>query len=255
MLSDYRSDKWYTIFSEILLKTLRSAYLSASAVDFISCSIEALSPNILIQKEERIQILENLWKVFQSVPPVSQQQLVPEIKSKWESTLNALKSPVPVDLDKIHDVIDCKITFNKAQIKCDDPYELYLFIRSNTDVPLKIKKFSIVLWDTNSLFKLFAKDAGEYTKRWETLRPMRQELLLEPSKCYKIVFEGDKTQFAENIELQIVKVELEMGSDRVFALMTQSTSLNKTKPFKDNFLQKDCMELIPVISSLYVTPT
>lgn len=165
MLSDYRADKWYTIFSEILLKTLRSAYLSASAVDFISCSIEALSPNILIQKDERIQILENLWKVFQCVPPVSQQQLVPEIKSKWESTLNALKSPIPVDLDKIHDVVDCKITFNKAQIKCDEPYELYLFIRSNTDVPLKIKKFSIVLWDTKAFFKLFAKDAGEYTKR------------------------------------------------------------------------------------------
>lgn len=65
MLSDYRIDRWYTVFTEVLLKTLRSAFLSASVADFISCSIEAMSPNILIDAAERIVILENLWKVFQ----------------------------------------------------------------------------------------------------------------------------------------------------------------------------------------------
>lgn len=65
MLSDYRIDKWYTVFTEVLLKTLRSAFLSASVADFISCSIEAMSPNIEIDITERIVILENLWKVFQ----------------------------------------------------------------------------------------------------------------------------------------------------------------------------------------------
>lgn len=65
MLSDYRIDKWYTIFTEVLLKTLRSAFLSASVADFISCSIEAMSPKINIDTAERIVILENLWKVFQ----------------------------------------------------------------------------------------------------------------------------------------------------------------------------------------------
>lgn len=254
MLSDYRADKWYTIFTEILLKTLRSAYLSASPVDFIVCSIEALSPNILIQTEERVQILENLWKVLQGVPPVSQQQIVPELKSKWESTLETLKSPVLIDLDKISDVLDCKITFNKAQLKCNETYQLYLFVRNNTDVPLKVRKFTVVLYDSKIFFKIFGTEAGEYTKRWETLRPMTSEILLEPGKCYKIVFQGDATQLVENIEIQIVKVELEMGAKN-WAVMTQSHGLNKTKQFKSNFLQRDCMELLSVINSCYVTPT
>lgn len=64
MLQDFRTEKWYTIFTEILTKTIQSATLSASVNDFVSSSIEALSPNIKISTGERRNILENLWKVF-----------------------------------------------------------------------------------------------------------------------------------------------------------------------------------------------
>lgn len=65
MLSDYRDDLWYPVFTEVLLKTLQSAFLAASVADFIACSIEALSPKINLNKSDRIIVLENLWKVFQ----------------------------------------------------------------------------------------------------------------------------------------------------------------------------------------------
>jgi trafficking protein particle complex subunit 11 len=64
MLSDYRQEKWFTIFTDILLKTIQSAVLGASINDFVATSIEALSPSIKIEKVERQNILENLWKVF-----------------------------------------------------------------------------------------------------------------------------------------------------------------------------------------------
>lgn len=64
MLSDYRSEKWDNIFTDVLLKTLRSAFLSSSVPDFIECSVEALSNNIGMEESERIIVLENLWKVF-----------------------------------------------------------------------------------------------------------------------------------------------------------------------------------------------
>ena len=64
MLSDYRQEKWYTIFTDILLKTIQSSILAASVNDFVATSIEALSPSIKIGKNERQNILENLWKVF-----------------------------------------------------------------------------------------------------------------------------------------------------------------------------------------------
>lgn len=64
MLQDYRQEKWYTIFTEILIKTIQSASLAANVNEFVSSSVEALSPNIKISIAERQQILENLWKVF-----------------------------------------------------------------------------------------------------------------------------------------------------------------------------------------------
>lgn len=64
MLQDYRQEKWYTIFTEILIKTIQSASLAANVNEFVSSSVEALSPNIKISLSERQQILENLWKIF-----------------------------------------------------------------------------------------------------------------------------------------------------------------------------------------------
>lgn len=65
MLPDYRQDKWNLIFTDVLMKTLRCAFLSASVSDFIICSIESLSLKIICDQKERILVLENLWKVFQ----------------------------------------------------------------------------------------------------------------------------------------------------------------------------------------------
>lgn len=64
MLSDYRQEKWFTIFTDILLKTVQSSILAASVNDFVASSFEALSPSIKIGTVERQNILENLWKVF-----------------------------------------------------------------------------------------------------------------------------------------------------------------------------------------------
>lgn len=65
MLTDYRREQWSPIFSDVLLKTLRCAFLTASITDFIACSIEALSLRVNCEQNERIIVLENLWKVFQ----------------------------------------------------------------------------------------------------------------------------------------------------------------------------------------------
>ena len=102
MLPDYRPDKWNLIFTNVLMKTLCCAFLAASVADFISCNIEALSVKIICDEKERVLVLENLWKVFQSVPPVmSQSQASQELRRSWEKSLASFKSSVVIDLNKI----------------------------------------------------------------------------------------------------------------------------------------------------------
>lgn len=129
MLSEYRIEKWNNIFTQVLLKTLRSAFLSASVPDFITCSIETLSEKIVIKRPERIVILENLWKVFQKVPPIAQSQIVPELHMNWERALNTFNTELILDLDKITKLFDCTVKFEKNQILHNEVARVNLFIR------------------------------------------------------------------------------------------------------------------------------
>lgn len=129
MLSEYRNEKWNIIFTQVLLKTLRSAFLSASVPDFIACSIESLSKNIMMKRPERIVILENLWKVFQNIPPLAQSQIIPELYSDWEKSLAKFNTKLSLDLDKIAILFDCAIKFEKDQILRNEISRVSLFIR------------------------------------------------------------------------------------------------------------------------------
>lgn len=129
MLTEYRMENWNNIFTQVLLKTLRSAFLSASVPDFIICSIESLSSKNVIKRPERIAILENLWKVFQKVPPISQSQIVPELHVNWEKALSTFNAELTFDLDKITKLFDSIVTFEKNLMFSDEIARVYLYIR------------------------------------------------------------------------------------------------------------------------------
>uniref|UniRef100_A0A1Q3F724 Trafficking protein particle complex subunit 11 n=1 Tax=Culex tarsalis TaxID=7177 RepID=A0A1Q3F724_CULTA len=256
MLSDYRVDKWFTIFTEVLLKTLRSAYLSASVPDFVACSIEALSPRIAMEKPDRILILENLWKVFHNVSPVSSSQIAPELSASWQTSLAAFASPIKLDLDRLNDLLECKITFEQRQIKNDEKLHLQLYIRSIVEVPLKLKNFSILLSDLKSnSVRVPATQYGEFEDP-ATLKPI-EEFILEPQKCYRIVFVGERYQFMENVDVHIFRLELQMGSDRTYAVLSAREKLNVQRVFKPLNPHQDCMERIRTVgaTSCYIIPT
>lgn len=129
MLAEYRTEKWNIIFTQVLLKTLRSAFLSSSVPDFITCSLECLSKKVLIDRSERIVILENLWKVFQKAPPIAQCQIVPELHFNWEKVLSTFNTRLTFDLDKNSELFDCSVKFNSSQISYDEVACVHLYIR------------------------------------------------------------------------------------------------------------------------------
>lgn len=129
MLSEYRTEKWNIIFTQVLLKTLRSAFLSASVPDFIICSLECLSNNALIDRSERIVILENLWKVFRKIPPISSSQIVPELHFNWEKMLSTFNTKLTYDLDKNSELFDCIVKFDTTQISLHEVPNVHLFIK------------------------------------------------------------------------------------------------------------------------------
>uniref|UniRef100_A0A1B0CG32 Trafficking protein particle complex subunit 11 domain-containing protein n=1 Tax=Lutzomyia longipalpis TaxID=7200 RepID=A0A1B0CG32_LUTLO len=236
MLSDYRTDKWYKIFTEVLMKTFLSAYYSASVPDYVSCSIEAMSPRIIASKSDRIAILENLWRVFQGVVPTCiQQPPAVDVTQAWEHALDKFTEPVIVDLDKISDLFACGVSFAESQAIFDEEITIELNIKSLTEVPLKIRGISVVLNSPKLSVKLKAKKVIQFTptsnEAGEELKD--PELMVVPEAAYRALFSVDSRQFTENDKLTIGRVELQIGTERRFAVLLKSTTLNQQQIFKD----------------------
>ncbi|XP_031630878.1 trafficking protein particle complex subunit 11 [Contarinia nasturtii] len=235
MLSEYRTEKWNTIFTQVLLKTLRSALLSTSIPDFIACSIESLSKHIYLKHSDRIVILENLWKVFQKVPPLIQGQIVPEIHINWEKALETFHiKTLSFDLDKITELFDCTVKFEKNQIHHDDIARVNLFIRSMSDVPIKVHEFVIIISDTKSAQKIVAHQWTEINNiETENLELNKNcDLIIQPEKQYKIGFSGERYQFMENSELRVIRLEIKIGTPDNFVTLLQSLPSQHKSDFK-----------------------
>lgn len=211
MLSDYRADKWATIFTEVLRKTILSAYLSASVVDFVSCSIEALSPKITIPADDRKQIYENLWKVLQNLPPHHPVSLdgvdLAAIQRLWQSALSKFRSPIQIELDKLTDLFECMVSFDQPQIKHDERVQIQLFVRSRSSIPIKIKTFTIVLADSSLNFKLQPESYREIRPTTDATADdvsfIKDGLILQPQICYRLTFSAGQYKFTENEELSV----------------------------------------------------
>lgn len=221
-----------------------------------------MSPKIQIEQNERITILENLWKVFQSVAPVSTSQITPELKTAWDRTLASLNQPILLDLDKISELIDVRVTFAEAEIKYEDTAQLNLFVHSLVDVPLKMKSFALIIADSKTHYKLKAKqwrkwngfkdaddDGGEYLD-------CNGEFMLEPNAYYQFTFSAESKQFMENEELQVAKLEIKMGTDKCHVILTKAASLSGNyRQFKGSPRDGDLLDQVVVKEHCYIKPT
>lgn len=205
MLTDYRDDQWYGVFTQILLKTLQAARLSASIADFLTCSIETMSPLITIDRRQRLAIMDNFWRVLQNSPPVADAAdaaidakrpahlapvLAAAVQPAWTLALQKLQhhatgTPiVVVDLDRLTELFECTLTFREAQVLHDEPLHVDLYIRTRSEISFKLSSVRAVLADSGLQFTLPAKrwtsvparrrlntvgDADDETIRWQPL--------------------------------------------------------------------------------------
>ncbi|XP_026845227.1 trafficking protein particle complex subunit 11 [Drosophila persimilis] len=276
MLPDYRQEKWSTIFTDVLLKTLRCALLSASVADYIACSIEALSLRHQSEQKDRILLLDNLWQVYQGVPPMPRTQLTEDALALWTSALACVKSPIPIDFDKVSDVLEMCATFERVQLNNDDVLQLQLIIRVLTDVPLRIRSFHVVLADAGNSQNNYKLEALKYfcfpnllqlrTQQQRQQQPQQQQELvdqpkafekntiLEPGSYYQFFCSTEAQQFHENTQLRIVRVEALMGTDQIGALLTCSSNYTR-QPFRHHTRSRDLDDNVTINPICYIAPT
>lgn len=120
------------------------------------------------------------------------------------------RSPITIDLDDIPYLIECKATFQKNQIRLNEAVVVSLYLRSNTDVPIKVRSVATcLLTSSGSNHRYSAKNGAEYvidreTKKEKILSEFRAEdFLLESGKCFKFDLEVNPREFVENVEIGV----------------------------------------------------
>ena len=143
-----------------------------------------------------------------------------------------------------------------------------------SDVPIKIQQLAITISNTKSVYKINAQkwiemngDAGE--------NPFGVDFMMQPKKLYKISFAGEQCQFSENSmlsvskhlqivfelinsnrtkNLQVVCLEIKMGTAFNYVTLLQSSSMNVKSHF--NKYSRECDELSRAnqFSSCYIVP-
>ncbi|XP_054735288.1 trafficking protein particle complex subunit 11 [Anastrepha obliqua] len=267
MLTDYRREQWSSIFSDVLLKTLRCAFLSASITDFITCSIEALSLRVRCEQKERIIVLENLWKVFKGASPISHGQSAPEIIERWDNAFPAVKSPITIDLDKLTKLMEMYVSFEHLELKNDETINVKLIIKLLTDVPIKIHHCAIILTDGTNFYKLPVNRCQSFQslhKMHENQKNNQQpevalqhfdpDLKLEPHLYYHLHFHTEACQFLENTQLRVARIEAQMGSEKLGVQFTKSAIFTRN-PFRHYTRSRDLDDNIEINPLCYITPT
>lgn len=148
--------------------------------------------------------------IFQNVPPTYHNQISPEIKQSWEGALATHRSPVTVELDDIPQLIECKATFHKSQVRLNEAVVIRIYVRSNTEVPMKVRNIATcLLTSSGSNHRYSAKTGAEYeidsaTKEEKTLSDFKAEdFILESGKCFRFELEVNPRQFVENVEVKV----------------------------------------------------
>lgn len=84
-----------------------------------------------------------------------------------------------------------------------------------SDVPIKIQEFVIILSDGKSLHRILAQRWIEVTdiktkieSESESENSIMGDIMIQPSKLYKISFNGERYQFVENSELHVSQIQI-----------------------------------------------
>lgn len=142
-----------------------------------------------------------------------------------------------------------------------EPTVLFIYLRSNTDVPIKIAKVVAVLTSNTGAIRLEAKNGWLYefessTKSEKLTNEFdAHDFILESGKCFKFELETKPGQFFENSEITVGAVELTMGTERIAATLSIQKSLNLVKQFHGWSIHADYLEFVKIIKSCYIIPS
>lgn len=207
MLWDFRTEKWWHLLTDILVKALHCAYLVANVQDYLLLSLEILGSCVTAPQEIKKRVYFNLNRLLKKQMPDSEahslQKDVEVAVKLWKSVLETDHLAVSLDMSNIVSCIDCKARFLQAKYEVDQNVIVELYVRNSAPYSLTFQRLAVTI-NTPDYSSEFAVN--------NELNNPNLEFKSGAVKCFLVEFTPNPSDVEK--EMQISWVNLVMGNVR-----------------------------------------
>ncbi|XP_013379073.1 trafficking protein particle complex subunit 11-like [Lingula anatina] len=215
---DYRVEHWWLLLTNILITSLRCAYLVGNVEEYVALCLELISKYIPLSKEEKTRIQMNLIRVMSSDPPEPEPgcdaDCVEKAKPLWkcEASKEQEQCMFTVEMQNIIPFVECKAAFSEETFTADVPIVLHIFLKTTCPFPMRFSKLSVLL--NNQVYNQYCVVSdGQGIGSGESSEEQTGDLYLVPGKPKMYTFTYLPRQEDVGKTLQISSIALELGSE------------------------------------------
>lgn len=149
MLWDFRTEKWWDLLTDILVKALRCAYLVANVQDYLLLSLEILGSCVTAPQDIKKRVYFNLNRLLKKQMPDSEgylpQQDVETAVKLWKTTLDTDHLAVALDMSNIVSCIDCKAKFLQTKYEVDQNVLVELYVKNSAPYSVTFQRLAVTI--------------------------------------------------------------------------------------------------------------
>ncbi|CAH0554376.1 unnamed protein product [Brassicogethes aeneus] len=247
MLWDFRTEKWWSILSDILQKAIKCAYLTANIQDYILLALELLGDNVTLDIDDKKRIYENVQRILKKQIPYGDPKLPHDVLQNaiiiWQPVFQTQTLNFQLDMANIQSCVEIKASFLKETYEVDQKIAAEIYIKSTCPFPISFQGISVLVNSPNL--------SNEYSinrKENKALSFQNNEM-----KRFEVEFMSDPNNINKQIQIGGVIVIMGNPSECYFELkFSNSCGESKVALTKQNSNKPNFDQIAPLIVATIV---
>ncbi|CAL1526811.1 unnamed protein product [Lymnaea stagnalis] len=212
---DYRGERWWKLLTSILEISLKCAYLTAKAQEYVANCMELIGRYSQCSHDEKVRIQMNLIRVMSHEPPDPEpgldQSCIEKASSIW-TEFRSKPTIFTIEMQGLIPFIETKACFTSDAVSADQKVNIEVCLRVGCPFPVRLSKLLILF--TNQKYNTYCVMTDRIGTSGASASEMDSgDLYLKPNEPR--VFSFSFLPLSEDVGklIEISSLALEMGSD------------------------------------------
>nr|XP_033799055.1 trafficking protein particle complex subunit 11 [Geotrypetes seraphini] len=216
VMCDYRSERWWTLLTSILVTALKCSYLMAQLKDYMTYSLELLGRASTLTDDQKSRIEKNLIKVLMNESPDPEPgceaSVVKTAQKLWADRVSLAGSNIfTIEVQDFVPFVQCKAKFLSPSFHVDVPVQFNVYLKADCPHPIRFSKLCVGF--NNQEYNRFCIVEEAYQSGDILEQSSQGTVCLVPGKTRKFTFQFVAKTEDVGKKIEITSVELVLGSE------------------------------------------